>query len=92
MSKTDKSQKPEASQSTEMTKNLNLTPEPLAPSSPPKSGGPKPRTQANKGLGPDVQMHIGECLREAYGELVKEPIPPHLVKLLNDLAEKDKDS
>ncbi|MBC8050281.1 MAG: hypothetical protein H7X92_09070 [Chitinophagales bacterium] len=38
----------------------------------------------------DVQKHIGRCLQEAYGELVSEPVPDYLIKLLDDLAAKDK--
>lgn len=40
----------------------------------------------------DVQKHIGRCLQETYGELVNEPVPDHLIKLLDELAAKDKDS
>ncbi|MDX2266135.1 MAG: NepR family anti-sigma factor [Hyphomicrobiales bacterium] len=37
----------------------------------------------------DVQEHLGKCLRDAYGQLVSEPVPDHFIKLLDELARKD---
>lgn len=48
------------------------------------------RRKTSAALESDVQKHIGRCLQDAYGELVAEPVPDYLVKLLDELAAKDK--
>jgi Anti-sigma factor NepR len=40
-------------------------------------------------LDTSAQALIGQQLRAVYGEIVKEPIPDHLLKLLEDLERKD---
>lgn len=47
-------------------------------------------TRTGVGLESNVQKHIGRCLQDAYSELVNEPVPDQFVKLLDDLAAKDK--
>ncbi len=51
------------------------------------SGG---KRKNSAGLESDIQKHIGQCLQEAYGELVAEPVPDYLIKLLDELAARDK--
>jgi len=39
-------------------------------------------------LEPDLQAHIGRQLRAVYDEVVNEPVPEHLVELLEKLTRK----
>lgn len=36
-----------------------------------------------------AQALIGQHLRALYGEIVREPVPDHLIKLLQDLERKE---
>ena len=38
-----------------------------------------------EGLSPNVQSAIGWRLKAYYRDLVREPVPEHLIKLLDDL-------
>jgi anti-sigma factor NepR-like protein len=37
------------------------------------------------GLSPNLQAHIGRHVRAVFDEVAREPIPEHLLRLLNDL-------
>ena len=37
------------------------------------------------GLSPALQAHIGRHVRAVFDEVAREPIPEHLLRLLNDL-------
>ncbi len=38
-----------------------------------------------------AQALIGHHLRALYGEIVREPVPDHLIKLLQDLERKERE-
>ena len=37
------------------------------------------------GLSPNLQAHIGRHVRAVFDEVAREPVPDHLLRLLNDL-------
>jgi hypothetical protein len=41
--------------------------------------------EADGGLSPNLQAHIGRHVRAVFDEVAREPIPEHLLRLLNDL-------
>jgi hypothetical protein len=41
--------------------------------------------EADGGLTPNLQAHIGRHVRAVFDEVAREPIPEHLLRLLNDL-------
>lgn len=41
-----------------------------------------------RGLGPDLQAHLGSQLRAFYHEVVSEQMPDRFLRLLDDLARK----
>ncbi len=41
--------------------------------------------EADVGLSPNLQAHIGRHVRAVFDEVAREPIPEHLLRLLNDL-------
>ena len=47
--------------------------------------GPHASPDADKGLSPNLQAHIGRHLRAAFDEVAREPIPDRLLQLLKDL-------
>lgn len=49
--------------------------------------GPQPKVQSP--LPPELQGQIGQRLREAYSELISEPVPDRFVDLLNKLKSKE---
>jgi hypothetical protein len=49
----------------------------------PANEGFKPRPRSDSALDPQLQNLIGEQLRLYYADLLAEPIPDHLVKLLD---------
>ncbi len=42
-------------------------------------------------LEPELQAHIGRQLRAMYNEVVNEPVPDRLLKLLQELEKKQAD-
>ncbi len=46
--------------------------------------GETPGAEAD-GLSPNLQAHIGRHVRAVFDEVAREPIPEHLLRLLNDL-------
>ena len=42
-------------------------------------------------LDPAAQALIGHHLRTLYGEIVREPVPDHFLKLLQDLERKERE-
>lgn len=38
-----------------------------------------------EGMSPELQAHIGRQVRAAFDEVADEPIPDHLLRLLQDL-------
>ena len=44
-----------------------------------------PGTNADEGLSPTLQAHIGRHVRAVFDEVAREPIPEHLLRLLKDL-------
>jgi hypothetical protein len=53
------------------------------------AGQPKAGSAAAVKLDTSAQALIGQQLRAVYGEIVNQPIPDHLLKLLEDLERKD---
>lgn len=51
---------------------------------PPIAGGPE-AAEAGSGLSPTLQAHIGRHVRAVFDEVAREPIPEHLLRLLEDL-------
>lgn len=47
--------------------------------------GETQRAEADGGLSPNLQAHIGRHVRAVFDEVAREPIPEHLLRLLNDL-------
>lgn len=47
------------------------------------AGGPEAAEAG--GLSPALQAHIGRHVRAVFDEVAREPIPEHLLRLLNDL-------
>jgi hypothetical protein len=43
------------------------------------------------GLEPELQAHIGRQLRAMYNEVVNEPVPDRLLRLLKELERKRAD-
>ena len=41
--------------------------------------------EADGGLSPNLQAHIGRHVRAVFDEVAREPIPEHLLRLLKDL-------
>jgi hypothetical protein len=41
----------------------------------------------DRGLTPTLQAHIGRHVRAVFDEVAREPIPDHLLRLLNDLEQ-----
>ena len=41
--------------------------------------------EAEAGLPPNLQAHIGRHVRAVFDEVAREPIPEHLLRLLSDL-------
>ena len=41
--------------------------------------------KTGSGLTPALQAHIGRHVRAVFDEVAREPIPEHLLRLLNDL-------
>jgi hypothetical protein len=41
--------------------------------------------EADGALSPNLQAHIGRHVRAVFDEVAREPIPEHLLRLLNDL-------
>lgn len=44
-----------------------------------------PGSKQEKGMSPDLQAHIGRQVRAMFDEVADEPVPEHLLKLLNEL-------
>ena len=44
-----------------------------------------PGSKQGKGMSPTLQAHIGRQVRAMFDEIAEEPVPDHLLKLLNDL-------
>jgi anti-sigma factor NepR-like protein len=42
-------------------------------------------TEADSGLTPALQAHIGRHVRAVFDEVAREPVPEHLLRLLKDL-------
>ena len=40
---------------------------------------------ADEGLSPNLQAHIGRHVRAMFDEVAREPLPEHLLRLLQDL-------
>ncbi len=51
--------------------------------------GPSGTTQVAPALPPELQGQIGKKLREAYTELVTEPVPDRFIQLLQQLKKKE---
>jgi hypothetical protein len=49
--------------------------------------GEAPGADANGGLSPNLQAHIGRHVRAVFDEVAREPIPEHLLRLLKDLEQ-----
>jgi hypothetical protein len=49
--------------------------------------GEAPGAGPNSGLNPTLQAHIGRHVRAVFDEVAREPIPEHLLRLLNDLEQ-----
>ena len=47
--------------------------------------GPGVSLEAETGLSPNLQAHIGRHLRAAFDEVAREPVPERLLQLLKDL-------
>jgi len=43
---------------------------------------------AEPSLSPEVTERIGECLRLYYASMMTEPVPEHLIRLVDGLADK----
>lgn len=43
------------------------------------------KTPTGEGLSPALQAHIGRQVRAVFDEVAQEPIPDHLLRLLQDL-------
>ncbi|HEY8277846.1 MAG TPA: NepR family anti-sigma factor [Methyloceanibacter sp.] len=43
--------------------------------------------ELDSGLTPALQAHIGRHVRAVFDEVAREPIPEHLLRLLNDLEQ-----
>jgi anti-sigma factor NepR-like protein len=41
-----------------------------------------------EGMSPTLQAHIGRQVRAVFDEVAQEPVPDHLLKLLQDLDER----
>lgn len=52
-------------------------------------GGKRLDGSAQTGTSKQVQAHIGSQLRQLFDEVVREPIPDRLQRLLADLDEKN---
>lgn len=48
-----------------------------------KAGGAA--SKPGKGMSPDLQAHIGRQVRAMFDEVADEPVPDHLLRLLQDL-------
>ena len=65
-----------------------------AESEPPETNEMNDQTNDGGGdikLNPRAQALIGQKLKRAYEELVQEPVPDHLLKLLEELERKEKE-
>lgn len=51
----------------------------------PQVAGGSQGKKAEGGLSPGLQAHIGRHVRAAFDEVAREPIPEHLLRLLQDL-------
>lgn len=73
--------KPDAAENTEKCAEVSGTARPEeGPACAEKDAEHAPR------LTPAIQGHLGRQLRAHYSELVQEPVPDRLTKLLNELA------
>ena len=52
---------------------------------PPTASGDTQGVEPDSGLTPTLQAHIGRHVRAVFDEVAREPIPEHLLRLLNDL-------
>lgn len=43
--------------------------------------------EPDAGLSPGLQAHIGRHVRAVFDEVAREPIPEHLLRLLNELEQ-----
>lgn len=49
------------------------------------AGARRTKTLPGEGLSPALQAHIGRQVRAVFDEVAQEPIPDHLLRLLQDL-------
>ena len=54
----------------------------------PNGNDPAASTRESRDAGPSIGDHIGRELRAMFDEVVAEPVPDRLRKLLDDLARK----
>lgn len=50
-----------------------------------RHSGPRAAKTSPEGMSPALQAHIGRQVRAAFDEVAEEPIPDHLLRLLQDL-------
>lgn len=51
----------------------------------PHEGHDAAESSPRKGMSPSLQAHIGQQVRAMFDEVAEEPIPDHLLRLLQDL-------
>jgi hypothetical protein len=68
-----------------------LSPEPLAAPAVEPANDDEAREEGGVTLDPVAQAAIGRQLQAVYGAVLDEAVPPHLLRLLDELEQKERE-